>query len=1092
MGLRTDRIFVGTDSSSRFGSYLFILVYSKPRIDIGIWNALAALAGFFFLLPSAGASPPSIDRGRVLYQLSGGDASVTLREFSRLAGIQLVFPLSAVRGVKTRSLAGPFTAAEALRQLLAGTPLEAVHDEATGAWAVRRRAPPLAPPAKPRPHQPSSGLEPPEETVEMDAFDVSSRRNAGLQTQTILRTDAEAPIYHQVITRKQIDALGVTSVAELMTMVTGYSGEGMENLQSAVNLSFDGTGTAVYSGAFLKLRGFDSTRSAVLLNGRRLPISVDSRGPDLSRIPLAAVERVDVLPFSSSALYGDNVIGGAVDIVLRKDYVGSSLSFLYGTTTRGGGDESAITAVEGFTLGNGRTRATVILDYQHRSALRMSDRDFLLTRAEKMYPVEAIWQKIQRSQVSLFALNREDINYAFTASPSYPATVVINSPLGLGVSGGTSQSFALVPRDQDGTKLTPADFVAFPTGGAIERRNRRAILRRPTETYSFTSQIEHAFVPEKCEMYLEFGYSRAMDRFFTAEAAHALLMNPTDPLNPFRDNVVPGFVGRRITVFFDPVDLPDNVFDQKSSGARLVLGMKGQINERWNWTVDSSFDRTDTDTTLDSPNTSLNAFIKYIVPVPDYPWSNLYNPLADHRAFPVSQETIDRFFHYRSAAIAQADVYEINARIFGKPIDLPAGPLGVSVRAEFRREVNHVRNKIDASPELNQLLGGTLPSSSTNASDQFDSLSLAEEVRIPLIGPRWRPLPLDRMELNSSTRAFHAFDGGVKLSQTLAIKISPTPWIALRGCYSEGYMPPPFSARNGPTVESGRFVGYSDPLSAGQGSQLFTIIKRGNPNLRAETSISKTAGILLQPRFAAGVSVIVDFWSIEGKNGIRALLPQEILDHPELFADRVTRTATSSGMSIAIDNRPMNLASQSSSGIDLSLNARTDFSCFGVFDFFSTATFVRSYREEIFASGPTVDLLSRVGGANQGFSASSPQLPLRGRATLGWEKGSFRVGVTASYISPYIAQTPIAQPGRGDTLTSNQDFETVSSSTLWDLQLNYVTSHTSWGRGRTTWALGVRNLFDRAPSYRTDGVAFYSHFEDPRMRFIYLRVQQEW
>lgn len=1090
MGRRADRISVRTDSFSGIGSYLFVLVYSLPKTDIWIWNALAALAGFFFLLPSAGASPPSIDPGRVLYQLSGGDASITLREFSRLAGIQLVFPLSAVRGVKTQSLVGPYTAAEALRQLLACTPLEAVHDDATGAWAVRRRAPPPAVPAKPRPHHPPSELEPPEETVEMDSFDVSSRRNAGLQTQTILRTDAEAPIYHQVITRKQIEASGVTSVAELMTLVSGYSGEGMEYLQSSVNLSRDGTGTVFYSGAFLKLRGFDSTRTAVLLNGRRLPINIDSRGPNLSRIPLAAVERVNVLPFSGSALDGDDVIGGAVDIVLRKDYVGRSLTFLYGTTTQGGGDESAITAVEGMTLGDGRTKATFILDYQHRSALRLSDRQFLL-RAEATDPLEDIWRQLQQSSLSLFFLNTENMTYAMTASPSYPATVVVNAPLGLGVPGGTGQLFAVVPGAQDGTKLTPADFAPSPTVGAIARRNQRAILRRPTETYSFTAQIEHVFVPEKWELYLEISYSRAVDRFSTAESVNALLLNRTDPLNPFRTNVVPGFVGRPITVFFDPVDLPDNVFDQKNSGARFVAGMKGMINERWNWTVDSSFDHTDTHTTIDSPNTSLNALIRYIYPVPDYPWSSIYNPLADHRAFPVSQDTIDRFFRYRSVAIAQADVYEINARIFGKPIDLPAGPLGVSVRAEFRREVNHVRNEIDSSPELNQLLGGALPSSSTSALDQIDSLSLAGEICIPIIGPRWRPLPLDTMELNSSTRAFRAYEGGVKLAQTLAIKISPAPWIALRGCYSEGYMPPPLSARNAPSAEL-HTVSWSDPLSNGPGLQEFTLVRRGNPSLRAETSSSKVAGILLKPHFASGIVITADFWSIDGKNGIRELLAQEILDHPALFGDRVTRTPTSFGTAITIDDRPINLASQSSSGLDLTLNGHADYSRFGVFDFSSTATFVHSYREQIFASEPPIDLLSRVGGQNHGFSAPSPQLPLRGRATLSWEKGSFRIGVTANYTSPYIAQIPSPLPGRGSTLSSNKDFETVSSSTLWDLQLNYVTWRTGWRRGRTTWSLGVRNLFDRAPSYRADGLAFYSHFEDPRMRFIYLRVQQEW
>ena len=151
------------------------------------------------------------------------------------------------------------------------------------------------------------------------------------------------------------------------------------------------------------------------------------------------------------------------------------------------------------------------------------------------------------------------------------------------------------------------------------------------------------------------------------------------------------------------------------------------------------------------------------------------------------------------------------------------------------------------------------------------------------------------------------------------------------------------------------------------------------------------------------------------------------------------------------------------------------------------------------------DLGKFLRGAGVGFQPTGqPALARRGQSTLperfvaalvrarsrdpclGKEKRSSRSDRELP-LSLYVqASGPSTNP------YANQDLETVSSSTLWDLQVNYITSRTGWRRGRTTWTLGVRNLFDRAPSYRTDGLAFYSHFEDPRMRFIYLRVQQEW
>jgi hypothetical protein len=241
------------------------------------------------------------------------------------------------------------------------------------------------------------------------------------------------------------------------------------------------------------------------------------------------------------------------------------------------------------------------------------------------------------------------------------------------------------------------------------------------------------------------------------------------------------------------------------------------------------------------------------------------------------------------------------------------------------------------------------------------------------------------------------------------------------------------------------------------------------------------------------MSFMADFWSIAGKNGIRELVGQEILDHPEQFADRVTRSDGPFGSTrVTIDQQAINVATRDSSGVDFTLNEQADLSRWGTIDFSGTATLIQSYREQIFASLPPVDLLSRVGGDTHSFSAASPQLPLRGRATLAWQRGDIRIGVTANYASSYVMQILNNPYVARSTLDDKEVFENVSSSTLWDLQVNYVTSRTGWHRGWTTWTLGVRNLFDRAPSYRTDGVAFYSHFEDPRMRFIYFRVQQEW
>jgi outer membrane receptor protein involved in Fe transport len=76
-----------------------------------------------------------------VYNVPGGDAATTLGLFARTSDDQIVYMVENVRGEKTRPVRGEFTALDALRQMLTGTALFAVQDEATGALVVSRRRP---------------------------------------------------------------------------------------------------------------------------------------------------------------------------------------------------------------------------------------------------------------------------------------------------------------------------------------------------------------------------------------------------------------------------------------------------------------------------------------------------------------------------------------------------------------------------------------------------------------------------------------------------------------------------------------------------------------------------------------------------------------------------------------------------------------------------------------------------------------------------------------------------------------------------------------------------------------------------------------
>lgn len=72
------------------------------------------------------------------FNLSADLAERSLKKFSEQSGLEIMFSTSVVAGVRTRPVVGEMTSADALRVLLAGTPLLAITDEKTGSIAIRR------------------------------------------------------------------------------------------------------------------------------------------------------------------------------------------------------------------------------------------------------------------------------------------------------------------------------------------------------------------------------------------------------------------------------------------------------------------------------------------------------------------------------------------------------------------------------------------------------------------------------------------------------------------------------------------------------------------------------------------------------------------------------------------------------------------------------------------------------------------------------------------------------------------------------------------------------------------------------------------
>ena len=197
-----------------------------------------------------------------------------------------------------------------------------------------------------------------EKATKLDTVEVTGSR--------IKRADVEGALPLTTITRAQIEASGLTTVADVIRGTT-FNSFGSYQSQSGDSFS---------SQAQVSLRGLGAERTLVLIDGRRVPPTpvTGAAGVDLNTIPLAAIERIEFLQDGASAVYGSDAIGGVVNIILRKDLADTVVSVSAGRPTRDGGDEASASLVGGKSTESGKLLFGV--SWSDRKHIALADRDY--------------------------------------------------------------------------------------------------------------------------------------------------------------------------------------------------------------------------------------------------------------------------------------------------------------------------------------------------------------------------------------------------------------------------------------------------------------------------------------------------------------------------------------------------------------------------------------------------------------------------------------------------------------------------------------------------------------------------------------------
>src|SRR4029453_8123292 len=228
---------------------------------------------------------------------------------------------------------------------------------------------------------------------------------------SIKRLAAETALPVQVLTAEDIARSGVTSSEQLLRTISAIDPGGITGAANNAGLNTGGLSTA-------SLRGLGSRRTLVLINGRRIAPygSVgDSVSVDVNNIPIAAIDRVEVLKEGASAVYGSDAIAGVINFILRREYTGAGISAEYGQTASGGGTVTTVTGTYGYgNLDKDKFNISVLATYQKSAAIYGADRDYA------------------KSGINVSPDPASDVNTDTTSGNTFPANIADQSGATIG------------------------------------------------------------------------------------------------------------------------------------------------------------------------------------------------------------------------------------------------------------------------------------------------------------------------------------------------------------------------------------------------------------------------------------------------------------------------------------------------------------------------------------------------------------------------------------------------------------------------------------------------------------------------------------
>lgn len=268
--------------------------------------------------------------------------------------------------------------------------------------------------------------------------------------------NATAPLPVSTLDSEALRNFGSTDATAALRQIPALISSG--TVADSIERGAGGIGQAT-----LNLRQLGANRTLVLIDGWRHVSGVaGSQTVDVSTIPNALIERVEVLTGGASAVYGADAVTGVVNYVLKRDFEGLTVDGQMGISDKGDGRSARLEAVWGKNFADGRGNVTFAAGYTKDNEILFGDREF--TRDNGRGNNSATYQNPLRR------FQRGDINPA--TMPNFANRFRIGGP---GPSGTRFPFGPVIP--------TPAEIATLFPGGITAAE--QALVDRAANSPSF-------------------------------------------------------------------------------------------------------------------------------------------------------------------------------------------------------------------------------------------------------------------------------------------------------------------------------------------------------------------------------------------------------------------------------------------------------------------------------------------------------------------------------------------------------------------------------------------------------------------------------